>query len=66
MYKRQKQHVVVAVAVAVVVVVVVVAVVVFTLKPFFLPNDISSTPSVLPDSSSYRDTNSVVADCETR
>ena len=30
----------------------------FTLnRSFFLPNDISSTPSVLPDSSSYRDTN---------
>ena len=27
-------------------------VVVFHIKPFFLPNDISSTPSVLPDSSS--------------
>ena len=32
--------------------VVAVVVVVFTLKPFLLPNDISSTPSVLPDSSS--------------
>ena len=29
-----------------------VVVVVFTIEPFFLPNDISSTPSVLPDSSS--------------
>ena len=30
------------------------------IKPFFLPNDvISSTPSVLPDSSCSRDTNSV-------
>ena len=38
----------------------------FTLnRSFFLPNDISSTPSVLPDSSSYRDTNSVVTDSET-
>ena len=35
------------------------------IKPFFLPSDISSTPSVLPDSSSERDTNSVVTDGET-
>ena len=35
------------------------------IKPFFLPNDIGSTLSVLPDSSSQRDTNSVVTDCET-
>ena len=34
-----------------VVVVVVVVVVVFLIKSFFLLNDISSTPSVLPDSS---------------
>ena len=34
------------------------------IKRFFLPNDISSTPSVLPDSSSYRDTNSVATDSE--
>ena len=30
------------------------------IKPFFLPNGISSTPSVLPHPSSWRDTNSVV------
>ena len=35
------------------------------IKPFFLPKDISSTPSVRPDSSSYGDTNSVVTDSET-
>ena len=33
-------------------------VVVFTLNRSFLPKDISSTPIVLPDSSSQRDTNS--------
>ena len=32
------------------------------IKPFFLPNDITSTPSVITDSSSYRDTNYVVTD----
>ena len=38
----------------------------FTLnRSFFLPKDISSTPSVLPDSPSLRDTNSVVTDSET-
>ena len=30
------------------------------IKPFFLPNDISSTPRVLPDSLSERDSNAVV------
>ena len=35
------------------------------IKTFFLPNDISSTPSVLPDSSSSTDTDSVVTDSET-
>ena len=45
--------------------IVVVVVVVVHIKPFFLPNDISSTPGVLPDSSSWRDSNSVVTDSET-
>ena len=34
------------------------------IKPLFLPNDISSTPSVLPDSSLQGDTISVVTDSE--
>ena len=38
--------------------------VVFALHRFFLPDVISSTPSVHPDSSSYSDTNDVVTDCE--
>ena len=58
--------VVVVIVVVVAVVVVVVVVVCLHIKPFFLPNDTSSIPSVLPDSSPQRDTNYVVTDSETR
>ena len=51
-FVKNKRFSVVVVVVVVVVAVVVVVVVAVVVKPFFLPNDISGTPSVLPDSSS--------------